>query len=236
MAVESPAWYRRRSAVFALLFAVGFLGGWGISQIIVGRYEPAFATIGTHWGPHGPLIAGLAALLVVLAAMSVRVWGASYLSASTVWDEEVHTESLIVAGPFRFVRHPLYLGNMLLAAGLGAAAPLSGWIFIIVANALFIRSLIAFEEERLAIRYGEAYRRYRCEVPAMLPRLTPAPAHQLVPPSVTQGLKAESFTMFLLAGVIGLFAVPRFGVLVLVFCYIAGVLVQRRIESKSGER
>lgn len=232
MAVESPAWYRRRSAVFALLFAAGFLGGWAISQAMLGRYEPAFATIGMHWGPHGPLIAALAALGLLFAAMSVRVWGASYLSAPTVWDEEVHTEALVIAGPFRFVRHPLYLGNMLLAAGFGAAAPLYGWIFIVIANALFIRSLIALEEGRLATRYGEAYQQYRREVPSMLPRLIPAAAQQPVRPSLGQGLRAESFTMFLLAGVIGLFVVPRYGVLVLVLCYITGVLVQRRIESK----
>lgn len=227
---QSPLWYRRRSAIFALVFAIGFLGGWAISYARLRRYEPAFASVGSHWGSHGVLIAALAAIALIATAMAVRVWGSSYLSAPTVWDEDAHTETLIVAGPFRFVRHPLYLGNMLLALGFGAAAPLFGWAFIVIADALFIRVLIVYEDRRLAACHGENFATYRREVRAMFPRLPPVPANQAVAPSPAQGLSAESFTMFLLAGVIGLFAVPRYGAFVLAACYAAGIFVQRRIE------
>lgn len=230
--VESPAWYRRRSAIFAVVFLIGFLGGWAISFAMLGRYEPAFATIGAHWGSRGPLAAGLVALALVFVAMSIRIWGSSYLSAPTVWNEEVYADELIVAGPFRFVRHPLYLANILLAVGFGAAAPLFGWIFIVVSDALFIAALIRFEDECLAARHGEAFQQYRSKVSALLPRIVPVSPRQAVRPSLTQGLRAESFTMFVLAGMVALFAVPRYGAFLLIGCYAAGVFVQRRIEHK----
>jgi len=40
----------------------------------------------------------------------------------------------------------------------------------------FIQGLIAFEERELGARYGEAFERYRAQVPQLLPRLTPAAA------------------------------------------------------------
>lgn len=229
---SSPGWYRRRSAVFAGAFAIAFLGGWAISVAMVGRYQPAFETIGAIFGARGPLFAGFAALALVFVAMAIRVWGSAYLNAATVWDEEVHAETFIVAGPFRFVRHPLYAANMLFIIGFAAAAPLIGWLFVIVVDAIFIRSLIHFEEERFIAVHGDAYRDYRKRVPAVIPRLVPVPARQSVRPSLAQGLSAESFTLFLIAGMVSLFTVPRYGVVGLILCYAAGVLVQRRIEQK----
>lgn len=227
---RSPNLYRRRSAVFALLFAIGFFGGWAISLATLGRYEPAFATVGAHWGSRGLLSAALVALGIIVVAMSLRIWGSSYLSATTAWDEEAHTEALIIAGPFRFLRHPLYLGNILLALGLGAAAPLCGWIFIVISNAIFVRWLVAYEDMLLATYHLEGFMEYRRQVPAMLPRVWPVPPHQGPKPSLAQGLRAESFTIFVIAGITGLFAIPKYGVLVLVGCYLVGIAVQLRIE------
>lgn len=230
---QSPTWFQRRSAVFALVFAIGFFGGWAVSFATLGRYEPAFVTVGSHLGMAGTAIAACMALIVI--AMALRVWGSSYLSALTVWDEAVHTDALVIAGPFRFVRHPLYLGNVLLAIGFGAMAPLFGWIFIVVADAIFIRSLIVFEDAQLAARYGDEFQAYQRAVPAMFPRPIPVASRQAVRPSLKQGLSAESFTMFVLAGVISLIVVPRFGLLLLILFYAAGVFVQRRIEAQSDE-
>lgn len=233
--VPSPPLYRRRSAVFALLYAVGFLLGWAISFLIARRYEAAFALIGAHRGQSGVLICGVIALAVCVAAMALRVWGGSYFRGSTVSHEDAQTDALIVAGPFRFVRHPLYLGNLLLAVGLGAAAPLAGWIFIIVGNVVFVRWLAAYEDSLLAARHPEEFAQYRRHVPALLPRLLPVPARKGTKPSLMRGLMTESFTLFLIAGVAAVFAIPRFGALVLLGCYVAAVVVQRRIEHASEE-
>ena len=230
MRLKPPAWYRFRSAVFAGIFAVGFLGGWGVSFALHGRYLAAFADIGSRWGDRGVDVAAAIALAIAVAAIALRVWGASYLSASTVWEQKAQTEVLVECGPFRFVRHPLYLGNDLLALGMGAAAPLAGWIFIFVATAVFVNALIRYEEQGLLERHGAGYDAYRHSVSALVPRRTNLHASERVRPSLAQGLRSEAFTGFLLLGVVGVFAVPRYGALAFLFCYLVGVFVQRRIE------
>lgn len=225
-----PSWYRFRSAVFAGIYAAGFLGGWLLSLALSGRYIAAFADLGSHWGPRGIAAGAAIALAIAVIALALRVWGASYLSAPTVWDQKAHAEALVQSGPFAFVRHPLYLGNVLLALGLGAAAPLAGWAFIVVATVLFVNALIHYEEDRLAERHGAAYDAYRRSVPSLLPRMTPLRAPQRIQPSLAQGVRSEAFTGFLVLGVVCIFVVPRYGGLAFAFCYLLGVFVQRRIE------
>jgi protein-S-isoprenylcysteine O-methyltransferase Ste14 len=229
-AVKPPSWYRLRSAVFASIFAGGFLGGWGVSVAIKGRYFAAFAELGSDWSHRSVATAAAIALAIAIAAIALRVWGASYLSASTVWDENPQAEILVQSGPFAFVRHPLYLGNILLALGLGAAAPLAGWIFIVAATLLFVNALIRYEEHGLTEQHGAAYDAYRRAVPSIVPRIPGLRAPQSVRPSLAQGLRSEAFTAFLILGVVGIFVVPRYGALAFVFCYLLGVFVQRRIE------
>ena len=228
--VKPPSWYRFRSAVFAGIFAAGFLGGWVVSSAVNGRYLAAFADLGSHWGHRGVITAGATALTIAIAAVALRVWGASYLTASTVWDQKAHADVLVQSGPFAFVRHPLYLGNILLALGLGAAAPLAGWIFIAAATVLFVAALIRYEEAILKQRHGSAYDAYRRSVPSLLPRASGVRAPQGARPSLAQGLRSEAFTGFLILGVFAIFVVPRYGALAFALCYLLGVLVQRRIE------
>lgn len=228
--MKPPSWYRFRSAVFASIFAIGFLGGWAVSFAVNGRYLAAFADLGSHWGDRGVAIGAAIALVIAIAAIALRVWGASYLSALTVWDETPQAEVLVQSGPFGYVRHPLYLGNVLLALGLGAAAPVAGWAFIFAATALFVNALIRYEDRGLRERHGSEYDAYARSVPSLVPRLTGLRAPRTVRPSLRQGLRSEAFTGFLLLGVVGIFVVPRYGALAFAFCYLLGVFVQRRIE------
>jgi protein-S-isoprenylcysteine O-methyltransferase Ste14 len=77
---------------------------------------------------------------------------------------------LVREGPYRLIRHPLYLGACLEAAGmpllLGAPAAavlgLAGFVPFEVARAFY-------EERFLREIFGDDYRRYSSEVPAFLP-------------------------------------------------------------------
>ena len=76
---------------------------------IFDRYQLAIVTIGS--------------LFVYLAAL-LRSWAESYLHSSIVHDAAIHSDQLVAEGPYRYVRNPLYLGNDLLALGLGVLAAL----------------------------------------------------------------------------------------------------------------
>jgi protein-S-isoprenylcysteine O-methyltransferase Ste14 len=75
---------------------------------------------------------------------------------------------LITAGPYRVVRHPMYLGQ--LAIALGAPATLGcRWAFAVsfaAAIVLFVR--IGMEENALALEYAE-YRSYQARSKRLLP-------------------------------------------------------------------
>jgi len=93
-------------------------------------------------------------------------------------DHRLHDERLTADGPFRRVRNPLYLGNILMAAGMGLSASRAGAVALVALMTLFGGRLIQREEAALEAAQGEDYAAYRAAVPRLLPAL-----RARVPPS-----------------------------------------------------
>jgi protein-S-isoprenylcysteine O-methyltransferase Ste14 len=126
------------------------------------------------WGaalPVGVALAGAAGLLFAAAARNYDL--SAFLGLRQLRTGE-HPAALGVGEPLRrdgvhrLVRHPWYLGSLLVlwaptrdAAGLAASTVLS--VYLVVGAML--------EERKLVAAYGDAYRRYRDEVPMLFPRL-----------------------------------------------------------------
>ena len=226
----SPAWYRLRGAIFGLIFALGFFGGWAASALMHAEYVPAVVAIGSHLGARGVAWTTALALICMIAAYGLRVWGSSYLRSRIVWNADAVTDVLIDAGPFRYTRHPLYLGNALIALGLGSLAPLPGWIFIVAADLIFSYALIRWEEHAMQVRFGRIFESYRARVPALVPRLFPARASTQIRASFPEGLRAEIFTVCLFLGMIGLLVLPSYGLLTFIVLFILGTMLQRHVD------
>src|SRR5262249_8966972 len=96
-------------------------------------------------------------------------------------------------GPFRYVRNPLYLANIPMAAGLGVLATRLGWLFIVAASWLFVYRLIFCEEAALRESQGESYLAYCRAVPRFWPALTPRVPAGNRPPRWGQAFAGESF-------------------------------------------
>ena len=73
--------------------------------------------------------------------------------------------SLILKGPYRFTRNPMYLGITLVEIGLGLAFNIL-WISLFAFLALLVVHLIAVlpEERYLSEKFGEPYRAYLASV------------------------------------------------------------------------
>jgi len=107
----------------------------------------------------------------VLAGGAVRSWAMGY----HVW-RRVHgpgsERRLITAGPYAFVRNPLYTGTLLVSAGV---ALMSGsWIIIGVYVVVFwggYRAIILWEEGKLRGEFGGQYHGYLEGTPRLVPRL-----------------------------------------------------------------
>jgi protein-S-isoprenylcysteine O-methyltransferase Ste14 len=80
-------------------------------------------------------------------------------------DPRKPTPELIVGGPFRYSRNPIYVGMALIQFGLGVALG-NGWILLLLPLALaFLQAaVIAKEEAYLERKFGDAYRGYRAGV------------------------------------------------------------------------
>jgi protein-S-isoprenylcysteine O-methyltransferase Ste14 len=111
--------------------------------------------------------------MLVAAAAWIRTWGAAYLRTEVVHDTVVHAERLVADGPYRHVRNPLYVGNLLLATGMATLASRTGGVVLILANLLIVLRLIGREEAALAESQGEAYRAFVSAVPRLWPCLRP---------------------------------------------------------------
>lgn len=73
-------------------------------------------------------------------------------------------------GPFRFVRHPMYTGLILVYVGIGLAA--QSWaavILTVVATVIFGAYRIPEEEKALISEFGEQYSAYARRVKRLIP-------------------------------------------------------------------
>jgi len=75
------------------------------------------------------------------------------------------TPELILQGPYRFTRNPMYVGVTLFVIGLGLALN-NLWISLFAAPALLLVHFIAVlpEERYLAAKFGESYRSFLAQV------------------------------------------------------------------------
>jgi protein-S-isoprenylcysteine O-methyltransferase Ste14 len=81
-------------------------------------------------------------------------------------------KEMLVRGPYRYVRNPMYIGNLAMIFGLGlwfsSAAILLYAIAICLVTHLYVS---ASEEPALIRRYGEIYLRYVRTTPRWIPKL-----------------------------------------------------------------
>jgi protein-S-isoprenylcysteine O-methyltransferase Ste14 len=108
---------------------------------------------------------------VVLAAQAWRIWAAGFVGRAARGARPVG-QTLVTAGPYGYVRNPMYAGT---ALGLLAFAGMSGlWYAVLVVAAMagvVYTGAVVCEEAFLADSFGEGYRLYREAVPRFLPRL-----------------------------------------------------------------
>jgi len=129
-------------------------------------------------------LAGVALVLTGLAMMGWTFWNRSpanvivstYITLSKLFrrtpisDGSGRLEPLVISGPQRYTRNPLYLGIIVMVFGW---AVVGGYVFVFVAAlvllAWFGLFLIPFEERELAVLFGEKWHTYALETPMLIP-------------------------------------------------------------------
>lgn len=185
--------FRNRFWIFGLIFGVGF---WlyAVDRVNVVQYLINI-TVG-EGSPHADLLArcalAFAALLTLLTAL-LRTWATSYLRSDVMQDNDLRAEKVVASGPYRHVRNPLYLGNILMACGMGLLASRVGFLLIVVGNFVFCLRLIGLEESNLLKQQGESYINFCRRVPRLWPSLQPRLPASGIRPHWKQAFLGELF-------------------------------------------
>ena len=137
----------------------------------------AVAAVLAVWAAKPSLNSFIFGLSLTLSGELMRLWALGCTGEHTR-SQELKAPSLITEGPYAVVRNPLYLGNILNALGLVAAAcgnmGVVSAVCLIAGSCLCLylvyASCISAEENFLAERFGEEYYAFRGRVPALIPQ------------------------------------------------------------------
>lgn len=126
--------------------------------------------------PGGPVIEWVG-IAFAGCGIALRLWAVLTL-------RERYTKTLLIqqehaierGGPYRFVRHPGYLGSLLVFNGIALASG-NGIVFFasLIATLSAYAYRIKVEDEMLVAALGDPYAQYRSEIHALVPSLRAAP-------------------------------------------------------------
>jgi protein-S-isoprenylcysteine O-methyltransferase Ste14 len=149
---------------------------------------------------------------IAFAGEFLRCWAVGY-SGVTTRSNKVTAPQLTTAGPYAYVRNPLYLGNFITALGFALAFTGGNDVvfrltLIVLALGMMIAvyaAIVPREEAYLRTAFGKAFEAYTASVPPIFPRATPWEGRQgTYDPSVI--LKAETRTFATFGAMLALLA------------------------------
>ncbi len=120
----------------------------------------------------GSAIIGVTLLAIVFATAgaALKTWAdASAIAAEGT--TEAHARGLVAAGPFRRLRDPMGVGQVLLVLAVSLLLTWEGALFAVIATILLESVFARGRDEVLLGTYGEAAKTYIREVPRWFPRL-----------------------------------------------------------------
>ena len=147
---------------FAIPAIIVLIAGMGVSGWDLVRRQASLALLSIQ------NIIGLAFIIIGLAIMLVAQITLRRFYSSTLVIRADH--QLITHGIYRFVRHPIYLGAIMVV-GIGVPVFVSSLYGLLIMSALIpiFLNRIRMEEELLTEEFGDAYRTYKKTTRKLIP-------------------------------------------------------------------
>ncbi len=167
--------FRLRMWIQIVIVFIGFWAPW-INMFDLGRRISTLEWLALEISRTGivrftyatPIVIVAGALAAALGAL-FRVWGAAYLGYTTVHHAEMQARAVMAAGPYRYVRNPLYIGGWFMMLAIALLMPPSGALFTMVMVTIFYIYTIHGEEAFLIAQLGQPYGAYLRAVPRLIP-------------------------------------------------------------------
>jgi len=173
------AWVQKHGLLGWYVVEIGLM--WIGTTVVLILFAPTWLT----WTWQGPVwlqtIGGIGVCISVL----IGVWAAGQMGwkrllfvpalfpPGSLAEQFDVPQRLVISGPYRYVRNPLYVTDMTVIA---ATALLTQNWFLVITFLIYIAQLVMqlrLEECELGQRFGADYARYLKAVPRFIPRLTP---------------------------------------------------------------
>jgi protein-S-isoprenylcysteine O-methyltransferase Ste14 len=107
-----------------------------------------------------------AGYLLVVAGTGWAVWSVRFLGRSI--SVIAQARAVVDTGPYRLVRHPLYLGEITSSLGVAVVVG-SVWAFCAWVALCLLQAYRALREEQVLLTALPGYRAYRARTAALLP-------------------------------------------------------------------
>jgi protein-S-isoprenylcysteine O-methyltransferase Ste14 len=142
--------------------------GFRVAAVVIILLLLRLRVLNRHTVTHNPWLEAVG-LAIFLLGLALAVWARVYLGRN--WgmpmSEKVDPE-LVMTGPYRTIRHPIYSGIILAMVGTAVAVSVYWLIAVVLLGAYFIYS--AFMEERyMAGLFPDAYPRYKQSTKMLIP-------------------------------------------------------------------
>ncbi|HSE12127.1 MAG TPA: isoprenylcysteine carboxylmethyltransferase family protein [Rudaea sp.] len=112
----------------------------------------------------------LTGIVVLVGGLAFSVWARRWLGRN--WSGVVtlkQDHELVRGGPYRYVRHPIYTGILFGFAGSAIARDEWRGVFAVAIAYLALWRKLKLEERWMVERFGDAYRKFQADVPALIP-------------------------------------------------------------------
>lgn len=142
--------------------------------------------------------------MIVFLMEVFRIYTAGYMHGQHPVTR-VQADFLCTAGPFGYLRNPLYVANMV--RGIGVCIAINEWyayVFFIAINSLVFAIIIPHEERFLEAKFGDAYRQYRDATRRLIPQLKAYNTDEQIIPSFKSSFRSEIPTLILLFALVAI--------------------------------
>ena len=156
---ESPSSTLQHTIIFGtglyLLFGSPSMPGWFNQPVFAVTFPIALVGLG-----------------LVICGAGLSIWARLILGENwSNFPSLKQDHALIVTGPYRLVRHPIYTGLLIALLGSALQYGLVRSFLAVLTCAISVYLKVSVEEEFMVQRFGDAYLRYRRNVNAVLPFL-----------------------------------------------------------------
>lgn len=112
---------------------------------------------------------GLIILLVAFKSFNLAEFFGFEQLQKKVIQQNYNEQSLIKTGLYKYVRHPLYFGIIVMITGALILLPFYSTLVFVIATLIYLPVGVGLEEQKLVTEFGEQYLQYKKEVKMLIP-------------------------------------------------------------------